>query len=154
MLPDQNGRNDYHEGYLLIPVDQNDTKVCGHELPSCRNCDIIPLPDVVNVNWYRSVSSDAMFLHQSDQFRFCQVIWRRCLLFNEFDLLTMKFSKYTFYKIVTINYLIDIRKQNIIFTGYLTICVVHYIYSKIIINKVTQEEHFFKINNHSCRNLL
>jgi len=58
-------------------LDESDAQVGRRHAAAGLDRDVRPLLDVVDVRWNRRVRSNAVFLHQADQFRLGQVRWRR-----------------------------------------------------------------------------
>ena len=58
------------------------TGVENSNLPAGLHLHVVPLTNVVDVHWDGSVGSDAVLLHQSDEIRLREVVWRTCLSFR------------------------------------------------------------------------
>lgn len=49
-------------------------------------CDVLPLLDLGDVFGHGGIGSDAVGIHETDEFGFSQVVWRRGLSFKNFCL--------------------------------------------------------------------
>lgn len=62
--------------YLLIAVYQNDTEGRRLKLPRrTHHLYVVPLTNVVNMDWYGCISAYAMLLHQRDELTLSEVFW-------------------------------------------------------------------------------
>ena len=56
--------------YLEVPVNKYYTQSSGHQFPASNHCTVISLTNVIDVDRYAGVGTDAVFLHQSNKISF------------------------------------------------------------------------------------
>lgn len=68
---------------LLVAMDKHNPQVGGHQPAPRGDGDVISLADVVDVDRDGRVCANAVFVHQGDKLRLCQVVWWICLLLGK-----------------------------------------------------------------------
>lgn len=84
-------------------MNKDDAEGRGFEPATAGDCHIIPLTDVIDVDRDAGISPNAVFLHQRDKLRFCQVVGRAGVLLYHLHLLTNNIANHYILHIFVVN---------------------------------------------------